>query len=76
MKKWTSRVFAIALALILLLSLMPQRAEAAGVSLSGAGSLRPGDSVTLTFSAGGSNIYATWRADYAYIDFSRLNAVG
>lgn len=26
--------------------------------------------------AGGDNIYATWRADYAYIDFSRLQPVG
>ena len=26
--------------------------------------------------AGGNNIYATWRADYAYIDFSRLNPSG
>ncbi len=25
--------------------------------------------------AGGDKIYATWRADYAYIDFSRLNMV-
>lgn len=25
--------------------------------------------------AGGSNIYATWRADYAYIDFEKLNPV-
>jgi len=25
--------------------------------------------------AGGDRIYATWRADYAYIDFSRLNPV-
>ena len=25
--------------------------------------------------AGGHNIYATWRADYAYIDFSRLEAI-
>lgn len=24
----------------------------------------------------GSNIYATWRADYAYLDFSRLNRIG
>jgi len=26
--------------------------------------------------ANGNKIYATWRADYAYIDFSRLNSVG
>lgn len=26
--------------------------------------------------AGGDIVYATWRADYAYIDFSRLNSVG
>ena len=26
--------------------------------------------------AGGDNIYATWRADYAYIDFSRLHSIG
>ena len=26
--------------------------------------------------ANGNNIYATWRVDYAYIDFSRLNPVG
>jgi len=25
--------------------------------------------------AGGDKIYATWRADYAYIDFVRLNPV-
>lgn len=23
--------------------------------------------------AGGKNIYATWRADYAYLDFSKLD---
>lgn len=26
--------------------------------------------------ANGNNIYATWRADYAYIDFSRLHLIG
>ena len=26
--------------------------------------------------ANGDNIYATWRADYAYIDFSRLHRIG
>ena len=26
--------------------------------------------------ASGDNIYATWRADYAYIDFSRLHSIG
>ena len=26
--------------------------------------------------ANGNNIYATWRADYAYIDFARLNPAG
>ena len=25
--------------------------------------------------AEGNNIYATWRADYAYIDFERLNPI-
>lgn len=74
MKKWFSRILSIALTLLLLLPLVPQRVEAAGVSLSGDSSLHPGESVTLTFSAGGSSIYAL-QASLNY-DTDKLTMLG
>lgn len=44
------------LAALLLWCLLPVTAEAAGASFSGSGSVRAGDSVTVTFSVSGSNI--------------------
>lgn len=58
MKKRISSILSLALALMLLAALVPQRAEAAGISFSGAGSLREGERVTVTFSISGSNILA------------------
>lgn len=43
--------------LVLLCSLIPQRAEAAGASLSGESSVRAGESVTLTLGLSGINAY-------------------
>ena len=57
-KKWAVCLLAAVIALTVILVLPPQRAEAAGASLSGSGSLRAGDSVTLTFSVSGSGIVA------------------
>ena len=58
MKNWFFRLLTICLAALLALSLLPVRAEAAGASLSGASSLRAGDTVTLTCYVSGSNIVA------------------
>lgn len=58
MKPWISRLLTAALVLTMVLSAAPQRAEAAGASLSGSGSLRAGNSVTLTFSVSGKGIVA------------------
>ena len=74
MKKRFSRILSLVLTLMLLLSLTCQSAQAAGVSLSGDGSLRPGDSVTLTFSVGGKNIYAL-QGSLEY-DSSQLTLLG
>ena len=58
MKKTISHLLTICLAVVMVLSMMPVRAEAAGVSLSGASSLRPGETVTVTCYVSGSGIVA------------------
>ncbi|MBE6989885.1 MAG: hypothetical protein E7426_03960 [Ruminococcaceae bacterium] len=74
MKKWIPRLLAVCLAAVMVLSLLPQRAEAAGASLSGSSSLRAGNSVTLTFSVSGSNILAI-QGTLSY-DSSQLELTG
>lgn len=56
MRKRISSVLAGLLAALLLWGLAPLTAEAAGASFSGSGSVRAGDSVTVTFTVSGSNI--------------------
>lgn len=56
MRKRISSVLAGLLAALLLWGLAPLSAEAAGASFSGSGSVRAGDSVTVTFTVSGSNI--------------------
>ena len=56
MRKNISSALAGFLAALLLWCLLPVTAEAAGASFSGSGSVRVGDSVTVTFSVSGSNI--------------------
>ena len=56
MRKRISSVLAGLLAALLLWTLAPVTAEAAGASFSGSGSARAGDSVTVTFTVSGSNI--------------------
>ena len=58
MKKVFSYILTSLLVCVMLLSLVPQQAEAAGASLSGSTSLRAGNTVTLTFSVSGSNLFA------------------
>lgn len=57
-KKWISCLLTAAMIFTMVLAIVPQRAEAGSASLSGSGSLRAGDSVTLTFSVSGSGIVA------------------
>lgn len=56
MRKNISSALAGFLTALLLWCLLPVTAEAAGASFSGSGSVRAGDSVTVTFSVSGSNI--------------------
>lgn len=56
MRKNISSALAGFLAALLLWCLLPVTAEAAGASFSGSGSVRAGDSVTVTFTVSGSNI--------------------
>lgn len=56
MRKRISSVLAGLLTALLLWGLAPVTAEAAGASFSGSGSVRAGDSVTVTFTVSGSNI--------------------
>lgn len=56
MRKNISSALAGFLAALLLWCLLPVTAEAVGASFSGSGSVRAGDSVTVTFSVSGSNI--------------------
>lgn len=74
MKKWMSCLLTAVLVLAMTVSLVPQRAEAAGASLSGSGSLRAGSTVTLTFSVSGSGIVALQGA-LSY-DSSQLEFIG
>lgn len=74
MKKRFSNLFAAFLVCVMLLCLLPQRAEAAGASFSGATSLRAGNSVTVTFAVSGSNILAI-DATLSY-DSSTLELLG
>ena len=74
MKKWMSRLFAAVLMFVMASSIIPQRAEAAGASLSGSSSLRAGNTVTLTFSVSGSGIVAL-QGTLNY-DSSKLEFIG
>ena len=56
MKFWKKQIFSLLAALAVLLTLVPQRAEAASCGLSGAGSVRAGNTVTVTFSISGGDI--------------------
>ena len=56
MKRFSTRLFTLAAALLLCFALLPQRAEAASSGMSGSSSLRAGDQVTVTFSVNGSGI--------------------
>ncbi len=56
MKRFSTRLFTLAAALLLCFVLLPQRAEAASSGMSGSSSLRAGDQVTVTFSVNGSGI--------------------
>lgn len=58
MKRKLTRCLAALLAAFLLLAPAVRRADAAGASFTGSGSLRPGDSVVVTFSVSGSGILA------------------
>ena len=57
MKKWFSKFTSVALLLVILLALTPQRAEAAGGSFEGSGAMWAGDRVTVTYYVNGSNLY-------------------
>lgn len=74
MKRKLSRLLAAVFMAAALLTLLPQRAEAAGASFSGSSSLRAGSSVTVTFSVSGSNIVAI-RGTLSY-DSSQLELTG
>ncbi len=56
MKKYSTSLKMLLVALALIVALIPQRAEAAGASLSGNGTVQAGSTVTLTLSISGSNI--------------------
>ena len=70
MKFWKKQIFSLLAALAVLLTLVPQRAEAASCGLSGAGSVRAGNTVTVTFSISGGDILG-FEADLSY-DNSQL----
>lgn len=74
MRKRISSVLAGLLAALLLWGLAPVTAEAAGASFSGSGSVRAGDSVTVTFSVSGSNIKAI--SAVLHYDSSALTLTG
>ena len=63
MRKRISSVLAGLLAALLLWGLAPVTAEAAGASFSGSGSVRAGDSVTVTFTVSGDNVKDTMKVD-------------
>ena len=58
MKKFFFHSLAVLMAYLMLWSALPLQAHAAGISFSGSGSLRAGNTVTVTFSVSGSNILA------------------
>ena len=74
MRKRISSALAGFLAALLLWCLLPVTAEAAGASFSGSGSVRAGDSVTVTFSVSGSNIQAI--SAVLHYDSSALTLTG
>lgn len=74
MKRISHKLPAVLLALLLVVFLMPQRAEAAGASFKGSGTLRAGDTVKVTFSVSGSNILGV-DANLTY-DSSSLEMTG
>lgn len=74
MKFWKKQIFSLLAAFAVLLTLVPQRAEAAGCGLSGAGSVRAGNTVTVTFSISGGDILG-FSADLSY-DSSQLSLEG
>lgn len=74
MKRFSSRLFTLAAALLLCLALLPQRAEAASSGMSGSSSLRAGDQVTVTFSVSGGGILAI-ECNLSY-DSSKLELLG
>lgn len=74
MRKRISSALAGFLAALLLWCLLPVTAEAAGASFSGSGSVRAGDSVTVTFSVSGSNIKAI--SAVLHYDSSALTLTG
>ncbi len=57
MKKWFSKLLSLTMALVIVLALLPQRAEAASGSFEGEDELWAGDRVTVTFYVKGSNLY-------------------
>lgn len=74
MKFWKKQIFSLLTAFAVLMTLVPQRAEAAGCGLSGAGSVRAGNTVTVTFSISGGDILG-FSADLSY-DSSQLSLEG
>lgn len=74
MKFWKKQIFSLLAAFAVLMTLVPQRAEAAGCGLSGAGSVRAGNTVTVTFSISGGDILG-FSADLSY-DSSQLSLEG
>lgn len=74
MKRFSTRLFTLAAALLLCLALLPQRAEAASSGMSGSSSLRAGDQVTVTFSVSGGGILAI-ECNLSY-DSSKLELLG
>ena len=74
MRKNISSALAGFLAALLLWCLLPVTAEATGASFSGSGSVRAGDSVTVTFSVSGSNIKAI--SAVLHYDSSALTLTG
>lgn len=74
MKTWISCLLTAALVLTMVLAAAPRQVEAAGASLSGSGSLRAGNSVTLTFSVSGKGIVALQGA--LHYDSDKLEFIG
>lgn len=73
MKKKFSCILTGLLVCLMFISLIPQRAEAASVSFSGSGSLRAGNTVTVTFSVSGKGLIAV-DTGFSY-DSSKLELI-